>query len=72
MELNHDAAWKTAARIAAMVEEADNEQDREYFARIRDAWFSLANRCEFLAVSDVTDEQNPVGITAPSFTREND
>jgi len=29
-------------------------------------------RCEFLDIPDVTDEQNPVDITAPSFTREND
>jgi hypothetical protein len=52
-----DTARKTAARLAAMAEEADNEPDREYFARIRDAYISLANRCEFFPISDVTDRQ---------------
>jgi hypothetical protein len=57
MVLKRDAAWNNAARMAAMAEEADNEQDREYFARMRDAWISFANRCESMPISDVTDAQ---------------
>jgi len=55
--MKRDTAWKTAARMAALADEADNEQDREYFARVRDAYISLANRCEFLPISDVTDKR---------------
>jgi hypothetical protein len=51
-----ETAWKTAARMAALAEEADNAEEREYYARMRDAWITLANRCEFLDVPDVTRE----------------
>ena len=51
-----EVAWKTAARLAALADEADDPEEREYFARIRDAWITLANRCEFLDVPDVTEK----------------
>jgi hypothetical protein len=51
-----DTAWKTAARMAALAEEADNDEEREHFTRVRDAWITLANRCEFLDIPDVTEE----------------
>jgi hypothetical protein len=46
-------AWKTAARMAALADEADTDEEREYYTRMRDAWITLANRCEFMPISDV-------------------
>jgi hypothetical protein len=50
-EIGHDqmrsksqAAWETAARCATMAREADDAQEREYYARMRDAWITLAKR----------------------------
>jgi hypothetical protein len=51
-----EVAWKTAARLAALADEAEDPEEREYFARMRDAWITLANRCEFLDVPDVTEK----------------
>jgi hypothetical protein len=51
-----EVAWKTADRLAALADEAEDPEEREYFARIRDAWITLANRCEFLDVPDVTEK----------------
>jgi hypothetical protein len=45
-----------AARLAALAEEADDDEEREYYIRMRDAWITLANRCEFMPISDVTEE----------------
>jgi hypothetical protein len=42
--------------MAALAEEADNAEEREHYTRLRDAWITLANRCEFFAVSDVAEE----------------
>jgi hypothetical protein len=54
-----DTAWKTAARMAALAEEADNDEEREHFTRVRDAWITLANRCEFLDIPDVAPRAKP-------------
>jgi hypothetical protein len=56
MTSKSDTAWKTAARLAALAEEADDDEEREYHIRMRDAWITLANRCEFMPISDVTEE----------------
>jgi hypothetical protein len=29
--------------------------EREYYTRLRDAWITLAKRCEFFSFSDVTN-----------------
>ena len=42
-----ESAWRTAARCAALAQEADQEE-REHYIRMRDAWIGLANRCQFL------------------------
>jgi hypothetical protein len=55
MESKSDTAWQTAARLAALAEEADDDEEREYFVRMRDAWITLANRCEFMPIADVTE-----------------
>jgi hypothetical protein len=51
-----DTAWKTAARLAALAEETDDNEEREYFLRMRDAWITLANRCEPFDFPDVTEK----------------
>ncbi len=51
-----EIAWKTAARLAALADETDDPEEREYFGRLRDAWITLANRCEFLDVPDVIEK----------------
>jgi hypothetical protein len=48
--------WETAAKCEALAKEADDPQEREYFARMRDAWITLANRCEFIEFPDVTEK----------------
>jgi hypothetical protein len=40
--------------MAALAEEADTDEEREYYTRMRDAWITLANRCEFMPISDVS------------------
>ena len=52
-----DVAWQTAARLAALAEEADDDEERKYYIRMRDTWVTLANRCEFLPI-DVAAEQD--------------
>ena len=54
MESKSKIAWKTAARMAALADEADTNEEREYYTRMRDAWITLANRCEFMPISDVS------------------
>ena len=51
-----DTAWKTAARMAALAEETDDDFEREHFMRLRDAWITLANRCEPFDFPDVTEK----------------
>jgi hypothetical protein len=31
--------------MAAYADEADTDEEREYYTRMRDAWITLANRC---------------------------
>jgi len=51
-----ETAWKTAARMAALAEDADYDYEREHFIRLRDAWITLANRCEPFDLVNVTDK----------------
>jgi len=53
MSDQRDMAWKTAARMAELAMESDDSEERRYYTRMRDAWITLANRCEF----DPTDEE---------------
>jgi hypothetical protein len=57
MRSKRDTAWETAAKCAVLAKEADDPQEREYFARMRDAWITLANRCEFIDFPDVTEKE---------------
>jgi hypothetical protein len=63
-EIGHDqmrsksqAAWETVARCATLAQEADDPQEREHYARLRDAWITLAKRCEPFNFPDVTDSE---------------
>ena len=56
MRSKRETAWETAAKCEALAKEADDPQERVYYARMRDAWITLANRCEFIEFPDVTDK----------------
>ncbi|SRR6266446_3026229 len=43
MRSKSQAARETAARCATLAQEADDPEEREYYARLRDAWITLAN-----------------------------
>jgi hypothetical protein len=49
-----EMAWRTAARLAELAQDTDDDAEREYYIRMRDAWITLANRCEFMPIGDVT------------------
>jgi hypothetical protein len=57
MRSKSQAAWETAARCATLAQEADDPQEREHYARLRDAWITLAKRCEPFNLPDVTDSE---------------
>jgi hypothetical protein len=59
MDSKSEMAWRTAARLAELAQEADDEAEREYYIRMRDAWITLANRCESFDVPDVTSYAEP-------------
>jgi hypothetical protein len=42
-----ESAWRVAARCAALAQEADGHEEREYYVKMRDAWIGLGNRCQF-------------------------
>ena len=56
MRSKRETAWETVVKCEALAKEADDPQEREYYARMRDAWITLANRCEFIEFPDVTDK----------------
>jgi hypothetical protein len=58
MRSKSQTAWEAAARWATLAQEADDAQEREHYARLRDAWTTLARRCEPFDFPDVTDSQN--------------
>src|SRR5262245_2019488 len=45
-------AWRMAASCSALAQEADGQEEREYYVRMRDAWIGMADRCEFLDLPD--------------------
>src|SRR5262249_9085457 len=56
MRSKRQTAWETPANCATLAKEADDPQEREFFARMRDAWITLANRCEYIEFPDVTEK----------------
>jgi hypothetical protein len=57
MRSKRETAWEAAAKCATLANEGDDAQEREHYERLRDAWITLANRCEFYSVPDVTDSE---------------
>ena len=55
MRSKSQTAWETAARSAMLAQEADDAQEREYYERLRNAWSTLAKRCEPFNFPDVTE-----------------
>jgi len=56
MRSKSQAAWETAARCATLAQEASDPEEREHYARLRDAWTTLAQRCEPFNFPDVTEK----------------
>jgi len=48
MESRADKAWRAAAECARLARESDRSEERDFYLRTRDAWITVANRCEFL------------------------
>jgi hypothetical protein len=65
-----EKAWQTAAQCARLAQQADGTDEREFYLRMRNAWITVANRCEFI---DVMEEQGAApperlpGRDAPSL-----
>jgi len=57
MRSKSQVAWETATKCATLAEEADDPLEREHYARLRDAWITVANRCEPFNFPDVTDSE---------------
>lgn len=56
MKSKSQTAWETAAKCATLAQGADDPEEREYCVRMRDAWTTLAKRCEDFNISDVTEK----------------
>jgi hypothetical protein len=56
MTSKSQTAWETAARCATLAEDATDSEERQYYLRLRDAWTTLAKRCENFNLSDVTEK----------------
>jgi hypothetical protein len=46
MQSKSQTAWQTAAQCATLAQEANDPEEREHYTRLRDAWITLAKRCE--------------------------
>jgi hypothetical protein len=66
MQSKSKTAWQMAARCAELAQETDDLMEREYYVRMRDAWITLANRCEFYNVPDVTGGESSAHPVRPS------
>jgi hypothetical protein len=56
MRSKSQTAWEAAAKCATLAQEADDPQEREHYARLREAWTTLARRCEPFDFPDVTEK----------------
>ena len=56
MRSKSQTAWETAAKCATLAQEANDPEEREYYVRMRDAWTTLAKRCEDFNIYDVTEK----------------
>ena len=60
-----ESAWRVAARCAALAQEADRHEEREYYVKMRDAWIGLGNRCQFFDLPNARQ-----GVAANSRPRD--
>jgi hypothetical protein len=58
MRTKSQTAWETAARFATLAQETNDPEEREHYTRLRDAWTTLAKRCEPFNFPDVTKSEN--------------
>jgi hypothetical protein len=58
MRSKSQTAWETAAKCATLAQETDDPGEREHYARLRDAWATLAKRCQPFRFSCVTGSEN--------------
>ena len=58
MRTKSQTAWETAARCTTLAQEANDPEGREHYTRLRDAWITLAKRCEPFNFPDVTESEN--------------
>src|SRR5262249_12080017 len=65
MRPKSQTAWETAVRCATLAQEADDPQEREHYERLRNAWTTLAKRCEPFNVPDVTEPDSPTHTRTP-------
>ena len=56
MQSKSQTAWETAARCAMLAQEAYDQEEREYYVRLRDARTTLAKRCGDFNITDVTEK----------------
>jgi hypothetical protein len=56
-EIQKSSCMGNGSRCATLAKEADDPQEREHYARLRDAWITLAKRCEPFNFPDVTDSE---------------
>jgi hypothetical protein len=59
MQRMADKAWQTAADCGRRAQETYDRTERELYLRMRDAWITVANRCEFL--EDAVETVSPTG-----------
>jgi len=52
-------AWRMATSCAALAQEADGLEERQYYVGMRDAWIGLANRCQFFDLADNSRQSRP-------------
>jgi len=57
MRSKSQTAWETAARCATLAQEAKDPEECEHYTRLRDAWTTLAKRCEPFSFPDVTESE---------------
>jgi hypothetical protein len=56
MRSKSQTAWETARRCAMLAQETNDPDEREHYGRLRDAWTTLAKRCEPFNFPDVTEK----------------
>jgi hypothetical protein len=57
MRSKSQTARETAARCATLAQEANDPEEREHYTRLRDAWITLAKRCEPFNFPDVMESE---------------